>query len=279
MTSQDSDIENLDQNNKNLGGRPCAPIWSFFTEGEEIDSGHRSVTCECDGQFLRISITAAAVWQQMMKTGHIIKLRDYHVRKSPYNATYISNVDSPQIWWETCEPNLPYLQLLAIKLFSVSPHAANCECVWSTCGWIYGKRRISLSVKNLDAIAQIRSYYIANSKSELPHYGIDKSAEDIKKILYNTDLYEEINDIALEQAIMNVNINQSSIDNDYDIISEEFFELEDALDLSNLTFLPEESKQIDADIVDDDAGSSDWLEEFNQEEDYDPAELGEMFLN
>ncbi|CAG8762059.1 11876_t:CDS:1, partial [Cetraspora pellucida] len=46
-TSQDSELENLDQNNKNLGGRPRAPIWSFFIVGEEIDSGHRSVTCEC----------------------------------------------------------------------------------------------------------------------------------------------------------------------------------------------------------------------------------------
>ncbi|CAG8762625.1 12767_t:CDS:1, partial [Cetraspora pellucida] len=104
---------------------------------------------------------------------------------------------------ETCEPSLPYLRLLAIKLFSVSPHAANCKRIWSICGWIYEKRRVSFSVKNLDAIAQIRSYYIANSKYELPHYSVDKPIEDIKKTLYDADLYEESDNVTFEQAIMN----------------------------------------------------------------------------
>ncbi|CAG8703135.1 21928_t:CDS:2, partial [Gigaspora margarita] len=210
----------------------------------------------------------------------IAQLRDYHVRKPPYNASYTVNVD-PQTWWETCESNFPYLRLLAIKLFSVSPHAASCERVWSICGWVYGQRRTNLSIENLDAIAQIRSYYIANNKFELPRYSIDKSAEDIRKILYDADLYEESDAITFEQAIMNANINQSNIDDDNDIVSEEFFELEEALDLSNPSFLTETSRQTITDIDDDvlEAGPSDWLEEFNQEEDYDPAELGEMFLN
>ncbi|CAG8622511.1 1187_t:CDS:2, partial [Dentiscutata heterogama] len=100
--------------------------------------------------------------------------------------------------------------------------------------------------------------------------------EDIRKILYDADLYEETNAITFEQAIINVNINQSSIDDDNDIVSEESLELEEALDLSNLSFLPETGRQTDADMDDVlEAGSSDWLEEFNQEEDYDPAELGE----
>ncbi|CAG8619271.1 9331_t:CDS:2, partial [Racocetra fulgida] len=224
-----------------------------------------------EGQFLRISTTAAAIWQQMMKISSVItilkqnrhikrtagqilvaQLRDYHVRKAPYNALYTVNVDNPKTWWETCESKFPYLQLLAIKLFSVSPHAASCERIWSTCGWIYGQRRVNLSVENIDAIAQVRSNYIANNKFELPRYSENKSAEDIRKILYNADLYEETDTVNFEQAILNANINQSSVDDDNNVISQMHVDLE--------------------------PGSSDWLEEFNQE-DYDPAELGEMFLN
>ncbi|CAG8529144.1 2995_t:CDS:2 [Scutellospora calospora] len=166
MTSQDSKFENLDQNNKNLGRRPCAPIWSFFIEGEEIDPGHRSVTCKC-----------------------------------------------------------------------------------------------SVSWKRESA---------------------NKSAEDIRKVLYDADLYEEADNITFEQAIMDANIDQSSIDDDNDVVSEKFFELEKTLDLSNSSFLSEASRQTEVDVANDDAfevDSNDWLEEFNQEEDYDPAELEEMFIN
>ncbi|CAG8595849.1 3783_t:CDS:2, partial [Cetraspora pellucida] len=102
--------------------------------------------------------------------------------------------------------------------------------------------------KNLDAVAQIRSYYIANNKFELSRYSVGKSVEDIQKILYDADLYEETDNITFEQAIINANINQTSIDDDNNIVSEEVF------------------KQAEADMIDDDAldaKSSDWLEEFN----------------
>jgi hypothetical protein len=64
----------------------------------------------------------------------IAQLRDYHTQQPPYNTSYIYNFDTPIKWWQTCEMNPPYLQQLAIKLFSVSPHAASCERVWSVCG-------------------------------------------------------------------------------------------------------------------------------------------------
>ena len=92
------------------------------------------------GQFTRISITAATIWQQMIripeilimlkqnkhskqKSGEILiaQLRDYYTGQSPYDASY-SDVNTPIKWWKTCEMNPPYLQHLAIKLFSVSPH-------------------------------------------------------------------------------------------------------------------------------------------------------------
>ncbi|CAG8780940.1 23166_t:CDS:1, partial [Cetraspora pellucida] len=66
------------------------------------------------------------------------------------------------------------------------------------------------------------------------------------------------------QAIMNVNINQSSTDDDDDNVSEESFELENTLNLLNSLFLMEKNQQFEANIIDDnDAGSSNWLEELN----------------
>ena len=37
-----------------------------------------------------------------------------------------------------------------------------------------GKRRTQLSTDNLEAMSKIHSYYIANSKSELPNYSKDE---------------------------------------------------------------------------------------------------------
>ncbi|CAG8620223.1 7222_t:CDS:2 [Cetraspora pellucida] len=84
--------------------------------------------------------------------------------------------------------------------------------------------------------------------------------------------------IDFEQAILNANINQFSVDDDNDVVQKELFEIEGTLDLSNTSFLPEMSKQtkVDIDVNVLEPGSSNWLEEFNQEEDYDPAELGEI---
>lgn len=112
------------------------------------------------------------------------------MRQFPYDASYICDIDTPLKWWKTCEMKLPYLQHLAIKLFSISPHDASCERVWSVCGWIHGARRTNILVKNLDAIAQIHSHYIVNNKSELSHYGVKKSEEEIQQILRNANLYE-----------------------------------------------------------------------------------------
>src|SRR5947207_14443847 len=88
------------------------------------------------GQFLRISTTAAAIWQQMMKIPEILailkrnnhskrkagevlmsQLRDYQLHQPPYDTSYIHNFDVPLKWWKTCQMDPPYLQYLAVKLF------------------------------------------------------------------------------------------------------------------------------------------------------------------
>lgn len=250
------------------------------------------------GQFIRISTTAAAIWQQMIRTPEILtilkknkhskkksgevliaQLRDYYMRQSPYNASYTCNIDTPIKWWQTCEMKPPYLQNLAIKLFSVSPHAASCERVWSVCGWIHGARRTNISVKNLNAIAQIHSHYVVNNKSELSHYGVDKSEEEIQQILRDADLYEDIERIILEENLADVDLEQNVIDDDLEEIDNDPFELEETLDLYNSHFLQSVAT---SDVEYEDEDSADyvsWLEEFDEEDDYDPVELAKRFEN
>ncbi|PKK61751.1 hypothetical protein RhiirC2_856073 [Rhizophagus irregularis] len=250
-----------------------------------------------EGQFVRISTTAAALWQQMLripeiltmvkrnkhskrKSGEILiaQLRDYHTRQSPYNASYIYNIDTPIRWWQTCEMKPPYLQYLATKMFSVSPHAANCERIWSVCGWIHGTRRTKILVKNLDAIAQIHSYYIFNNKSELSHYGVEKSEEEIQQILRDADLYEEEEEITLEEIMTEINLEQTAIDDDLEAINDEPLELEEALNLSNSRFLHDASTPyMECDENDDSVDYTNLLMEYDEEGDYNPEELAKMF--
>ncbi|GBB85962.1 hypothetical protein RclHR1_01240013 [Rhizophagus clarus] len=105
------------------------------------------------------------------------------------------------------------------------PHAANCQRLWSVCDWIHGTCYTKLLVKNLEAIAQIHSYYISNNKSELSHYGVEKSEKEIQQILRDADLYEEEEGITLEEVITEINLEQNAIDDDSEVINDEPLEL------------------------------------------------------
>ena len=134
-------------------------------------------------------------------------------------------------------------------------------------------------MENLNAIAQIHSYYIANNKSELSYYGTGQSEEEIQQILRDADLYEEEEEITLEDDIFNADLNKSSIDDDFEIINEKPLELERTLDLSNLRFL-QNDKEYNNDNINDDIliEFDEWVANFDQEEDYNPAELVGSFF-
>lgn len=104
-------------------------------------------------QYQRIQSAAARIWQQMLKISNIaaylkknnhtkkrsaeillVQIGEFYLQLVPYNTPYNSQVNTPLSWWKMCTPIPPYLQLLAIKLFSIIPHAASCERVWSICG-------------------------------------------------------------------------------------------------------------------------------------------------
>ncbi|CAG8656551.1 3603_t:CDS:2, partial [Ambispora gerdemannii] len=104
----------------------------------------------------------------------IAQLRNYKLHESPYNTPYLEGTDTPLKWWNTCFATQSQLQDFAIKLFSITPHAASCERVWSSVGWIYELHYSQPSISN-DKIIEL----VKESLSE----GYEESFEEDEGIV------------------------------------------------------------------------------------------------
>lgn len=126
------------------------------------------------------------------------QLRKYACNEEPYNGSYAPSMDSPVRWWKTTgdgtKDKLGALSSLAVKLFSVRPHAASCERIWSRCGWFLGDRRNKLGTKNLESMAKISTYLISNAKKELHYYGLELTEEEIQTVFQDIALFSEDNE-------------------------------------------------------------------------------------
>lgn len=71
-----------------------------------------------------------------------IQMNNYDVLKPPYNLPYSDELhQNPQSWWLGCRQSNNYLQQLALYIFSIVPHSASCERVFSILSWFTQKRR------------------------------------------------------------------------------------------------------------------------------------------
>ena len=96
-------------------------------------------------------------------------MRKYKLKFVPYQEEFIEN-ETPKLWQLTTDDTKPYLQQLALYILSATPHSVNCERVFSTLGWIYGKRRLTrLQTSKVEAMAKIRSFYISKSNEKLKY--------------------------------------------------------------------------------------------------------------
>ncbi|CAG8635523.1 7303_t:CDS:2, partial [Cetraspora pellucida] len=156
-------------------------------------------------QFVRIAGIAGRLWIKMKsntkKSGlEMLKaqLRQYACNEEPYNGSYVSTIDSPVRWWKTTRDGIETkpgaLSSLAIKLFSVRPHVASCERVWSRCGWFSGDRRTNLGTKNLESMVKISSYLMSNAKQELHYYGLELTERELQTVFQDIDLFSEVNE-------------------------------------------------------------------------------------
>jgi hypothetical protein len=131
------------------------------------------------------------------------QMKKYRKREDPFDIE-VGEVETPDEWWSSLEDNFPQdkdcLVQLALKLFSVTPHAAGCERIWSSLSWIYGKRRNRLNLNKVENMYKLSTYYHANAKKELPYYSVEKSAEEIHQIFIDAhlnpdqDLLDELED-------------------------------------------------------------------------------------
>ncbi|CAB4479826.1 unnamed protein product [Rhizophagus irregularis] len=161
--------------------------------------------CWARGTFRNLLITADEIFMKMGKNNAerkelMYQMKKYRYREEPFDIE-IGATETPYTWWFSIEDSFPenedYLVQLALKLFSITPHAAGCERVWSSLGWIYGKRR-----------------------TQLPYYGIKKSTEEIHQILVDAHLNPDQDLLELEDNLLD------HYNNEEEIVIEEEEELE-----------------------------------------------------
>ena len=68
-------------------------------------------------------------------------MRNYELRKGVYEQGYDDQLETPISWWHSIKDKYNYFPNLIITIFSIMPHSAGCERVFSCLGWLYGKRR------------------------------------------------------------------------------------------------------------------------------------------
>src|SRR5439155_15280442 len=100
-------------------------------------------------------------------------------KKDGFDLPYSFEIDTPLLWWMTNYTGFKSIGQLAIKVFSITPHAAECERTFSSLGWLYEKRRYRLSLSRIQAMAQVRSFYVSNVKKELAFYGKTLSLNEL----------------------------------------------------------------------------------------------------
>jgi hypothetical protein len=146
------------------------------------------------GTFSVIANYAGELWQKMGKSKKsceklITQLRIYKEQKpevngkpNPYVASYMIGSDTPLMWWNTCEVKPNHLQRLAIKLFSITPSSASCERMFSSLGWLYGKRRTRLGIDQLEGLAKVYRFNLSNATKQFHQIQPEISPEMMKNI-------------------------------------------------------------------------------------------------
>ncbi|CAH1770183.1 3189_t:CDS:2, partial [Entrophospora sp. SA101] len=132
------------------------------------------------GQFYNIVSHAGSIWKSLGKNRESweslsTQLRLYKLQKDDngvpnvYSAPYTPNQDTVMSWWNTCEANPKHLQQLALRIFSITPSSASCERMFSTLGWLYGKKWQNLSIHKLESLAKVYRYNISEVAQTTNH--------------------------------------------------------------------------------------------------------------
>jgi hypothetical protein len=128
----------------------------------------------------------------------------YRLGKKPYNRPYSSKHDTPLNWWLLINDGKNQLSRLAIKLFSITPHSASCERIFSSLGWFFGKRRQRLQLKTLQSMAKIHRYSLSHTKTSVGHISEIYEEEELRDLLFDiSNEIEDTDDGIFDEATIN----------------------------------------------------------------------------
>ena len=105
------------------------------------------------------------------------QLRKYFDKVAPYDSQYTPNQDTPYLWWNSMIDGRSSLSRLAKIIFSITPHSASCERLFSALGWFFGKKRTNLSTETLESMAKIYRHNLNYDKKNLNH--VSSNNDDI----------------------------------------------------------------------------------------------------
>ena len=183
--------------------------------------------------FQVVAETAIKLWQEEGKDQYecadlVAYMRRFLEKDEGFKLPYSFENDTPLLWWSTNFVGSKSIGKLATKVFSITPHSADCERTFSALGWLYGKRRQRLSLSRIQAMAQVRSFCISNIKKELAYFGKTLSPDDLhEQIKFATFLAEDDDEIAEDSDIEEEE-------------SEYNFNVIERFDLDNIVFLNDE---------------------------------------
>ena len=164
----------------------------------------------------------------------ISQLSEFKERNSPYGVRYDCQISKPLTWWNLIEDKYENLQLLAKKIFSIVPHSASCERVFSALGWFYGKKRQRLGINNLESLSKIRHYNLTNMRDELSYSVRNKTNDELVKMIEKSYL---LNDTSDEEDIEDTEV--SDDESDYLVIPDHeviVLIINDVVDLNHQRF-------------------------------------------
>ncbi|CAG8679014.1 1082_t:CDS:1, partial [Ambispora leptoticha] len=104
--------------------------------------------------------------------------------------------------------------------------------------------------------------------------------DEIHQILKITNLYDEEEDIDLDQIMLDVNLKRSNIDDDSEILPEQFLKLQDMINLDNPTLNdPVDNEKKVENLQEKNNKLDEWILDFEQEKDYNPKTIVNLFVN
>ena len=134
-------------------------------------------------------ITAAGdIWKMMGNDQNsceilYFQMCKYKLKLRSYKGEFNSLNETPAMWWLFTDNTKSHLQELALYIFSVTPHNASCEQVFSTLEWLYGKRKLCLQIVKVKSMAKIRSFYISKVNDELKYVSSKYSKNELKVMI------------------------------------------------------------------------------------------------